>query len=92
VAQYDEQLNAYSFTADGTAPITVRWAEPVTLERSVPAAPTASHRLGFVHSSPLPALESLAGEGKDLRIDDYIVVFLFESELDPLYVIFTNRR
>ena len=92
VAQYDEQLNAYSFTTDGTAPITVRWAEPVTLERSVPAAPTASHRLGFVHSSPLPALEPLAGEGKDLRIDNYIVVFPFESELDPLYVMFTNRR
>jgi hypothetical protein len=91
VAQYDEQLNTYSFTADGTAPITVRWSDPVTLERSVPAAPTASPRLGFVQSSPVPTLEPLASEGKDLRIDDYIVVFPSESELDPLYVIFTSR-
>ncbi|WP_263596468.1 S-type pyocin domain-containing protein [Pseudomonas fluorescens] len=27
-----------------------------------------------------------------MRIDDYIVVFPFESQLDPLYVMFTNRR
>lgn len=92
VAQYDEQLNAYCFTADGSAPITVRWSDPVTLERSVPAARTASRRLGFVQSSPLPAIEPLMGEGIDLQIDDYIVVFPFESELDPLYVMFTHRR
>ena len=68
------------------------WSDPATLERSVPAAPTVSPRLGFVQSSPVPTLEPLAGEGKDLRIDDYIVVFPSESELDPLYVIFTSRR
>jgi hypothetical protein len=39
-----------------------------SIEFAVPAAPPASHRLGFVHSSPLPTLEPLRATGTTWRL------------------------
>lgn len=87
-AQRTERRNTFSFTADDAAPITVYWSAPVTLETIPPVAPAPS-RLGFVRSSPVPVLEISMG---DVRFDDYIVVFPIEAGLDPLYVMFRDRR
>jgi hypothetical protein len=91
-AKYDEQLNMLSFTADGLAPATVCWSVPATQESRVPEAQRPSNRVGLAYSSPIPALALIAGEGANARADDYIVVFPANSGLDPLYVMFRNRR
>lgn len=88
-AQHNERLNTFSFTADDAAPITVDWSAPVTLDASPPVSPAPSRRLGFVRSSPVPVLETSVG---DVRFDDYIVVFPIEAGLDPVYVMFRDRR
>ncbi|MEO8646962.1 bacteriocin immunity protein [Pseudomonas sp.] len=88
-AQHNERLNTFSFTADDAAPITVDWSAPVTLDASPPVAPAPSRRLGFVLSSAVPVLETSMG---DVRFDDYIVVFPIEAGLDPVYVMFRDRR
>jgi hypothetical protein len=88
-AQHNERLNTFSFTADDAAPITVDWSAPATLDASPPVAPAPSRRLGFGRSSPVPVLETSVG---DVRFDDYIVVFPIEAGLDPVYVMFRDRR
>lgn len=89
-ARQDEQPGTFSFTADGAAPITVLWSGQVALETDSSMA-GVPNRLGCIYSSPVPPLESLIAK-EDLRFDDYIVVFPVESGLDPLYVMFRDRR
>lgn len=89
-ARQDEQPGTFSFTADGAAPITVSWFDQVALETDSSRV-GIPNRLGFIYSSPVPPLESLIDK-EDLRFDDYIVVFPVESGLDPLYVMFRDRR
>ncbi|MGV8887614.1 MAG: bacteriocin immunity protein [Pseudomonas sp.] len=90
-AIWDEHLNAFSFTADGTAPVTVSWLAPVTLENTPDLTPASQNRLGFLLSPPVPLLETFS-DIKATRFDDYVVVFPADSGLDPLYVMFRDRR
>ncbi|VVN04809.1 bacteriocin immunity protein [Pseudomonas fluorescens] len=89
-ARQEEQSGALSFTADGDAPITVSWLDQVALETDSSMA-GKPNRLGFIYSSPVPRLEPPIDK-ENLRFDDYIVVFPIESGLDPLYVMFRDRR
>ncbi|MGE8150346.1 bacteriocin immunity protein [Pseudomonas vancouverensis] len=89
-AQHDLQRNTLSFTADGTAPFTVNWMLPVSLEASVPGAPAPSTRVGLAYSLPVPTFGSVIDQSESERIEDYIVVFPAGTGLDPLYVMLRN--
>lgn len=89
-AQYDQQRNSFSFTVDGTTPVTVCWSAPVRLESQTPAAQLPLRRLGFVQSLTVPLVEPLTVEGTTTRFADYIVVFPDDSGLDPLYIMLST--
>lgn len=88
-AQRDGNGRSFSFTADGVAPITVLWADPIPPHDGSSTTSTPN-RLRIVQSPPVPRVETSTGIG-DNHFDDYIVVFPPESDLDPLYVMFRNR-
>lgn len=90
-AVWDEHLHAFRFTADGVAPVTINWIAPDTLENIPDLAPTPEYRLGFLRSSPASLLEPFS-DIEATRFDDYVVVFPPGSGLDPLYVMFRDRR
>jgi hypothetical protein len=90
-ARQGEHPDSFCFVADGVAPITVSWSAPASLGERAPTGSTPANRLGFVHSLPVPLLEPLIDK-ESLRFDDYIVVFPVESGLDPVYVMFRDRR
>jgi hypothetical protein len=90
-AIWNEQLKTYCFTADGTAPMIVSWSVPATLETTSTLAPAPEYRLGFLRSSPVPVLESFSDLAA-IGFDDYVVVFPPASGLDPLYILFRDRR
>lgn len=90
LAHYDEQTKAFTFTTDGTAPITVQWIAPVTLDPLVAAK--TPNRLGFVYASSLPEMETLPQVAEGATFDDYVVVFPSDAGLDPLYVTFRSRH
>lgn len=91
VANRGKQPNSFSFTADGSAPITVCWSAPTHIETHVPVAPTPTRRVGFVYSSPVPTLDLMSSDVERTPIDDYIVVFPSEAGIDPLYIVFGGR-
>ncbi|WP_339499294.1 bacteriocin immunity protein [Pseudomonas silesiensis] len=88
-AQREEELNSFSFTAEGAAPISVHWPAPVSLETIPLTAPALVRPVEFVQSLAVPTLEPFTGE-EDARFDDYIIVFPVESGFDPLYIMFRN--
>lgn len=90
-AVWNEQLKTYCFTADGPASMTVSWNAPANLEAISTLAPAPEYRLGFLRSSPAPLLESFS-DMAEIRFDDYVVVFPPASGLDPLYIMFRDRR
>ncbi|MHC8339548.1 S-type pyocin domain-containing protein [Pseudomonas sp. HLT2-19-2] len=90
-AVWDEHLHAFRFTADGVAPVTINWIAPDTLENIPDLAPAPEYRLGFLRSLPTPLFEPFS-DIEATRFDDYVVVFPTDSGLDPLYVIFRDRR
>lgn len=90
-AVWDERLSAFSFTADGTVPVTVSWLTPVTLENIPALAPPLESRIGVLQSPVVPLLETF-NHVDAIQFDDYVVVFPMDSGLDPLYVMFRDRR
>lgn len=90
-AVWDEHLHEFRFTADGVAPVTIRWIAPDTLKNIPDLAPAPEYRLGFLRSPSAPLLEPFS-DIKAIHFDDYVVVFPPESGLDPLYVMFRDRR
>ncbi|WP_460146148.1 bacteriocin immunity protein [Pseudomonas sp. S2_A02] len=90
-AVWNEQLKTYCFTADGSAPMIVSWSAPATLETTSTLAPAPEYRLGFLRSSSVPLLESFSDMAA-IRFDDYVVVFPPATGLDPLYIMFRDRR
>lgn len=90
-AVWNERLNAFTFTADGPAPLTVNWQAPVTPDSPPDLAPASEKRLGFLVSPPVPLLETFR-DVQAIQFDDYVVVFPADSGLDPLYVMFRDRR
>lgn len=90
-AVWNEQLHSYCFTADGPAPETVCWSAPAPFATASTQAPAPEYRLGFLRSSPVPLLESFSDMAA-IRFDDYVVVFPPASGLDPVYIMFRDRR
>ncbi|MHC8371860.1 bacteriocin immunity protein [Pseudomonas sp. MDT1-85] len=90
-AVWNEHLKTYCFTADGPAPMIVSWSAPANLEAILTLAPAPEYRLGFLRSLPVPVLESFSDMAA-IRFDDYVVVFPPASGLDPLYIVFRDRR
>ena len=90
-AVWDEAGRAFRLTTDGPQPRVIEWTGEDSLE-----APLASERnrldsAGFIQSSPVPTLAAFDSiEG--VRFDDYVVVFPQDSGLEPLYVVFNDRR
>jgi hypothetical protein len=87
----DEHLNRYSFTSDGSAPTTVSWTPPIALENTTPVELNLPNRMGFIETPPLPLLEPFVAI-EEVQFDDYIVVFPADCGLDPVYVMFKDRR
>jgi hypothetical protein len=90
-AVWHEDERVYRFTTDGPQPDMIEWTYPSGLE-----APTASKQdrldsTGFVRSSPVPEL-ALFDSVEAVRFDDYVVVFPPDSGLEPVYVLFNDRR
>jgi hypothetical protein len=90
-AIWDEHLNRYSFTTEGPAPTTVSWLPPTVLESSTPVERNPPNRMGFIQTPPVPLLEPFVAM-EEVQFDDYIVVFPPDSGLDPVYVMFKDRR
>ena len=90
-ATRDEHLNRYSFTAEGPVPTNVYWTPPTVLENSAPAERNLPNRMGSIQTPPLPLLEPFIAI-EEVQFDDYIVVFPPGSGLDPVYVMFKDRR
>lgn len=90
-AVWNEQLKTYCFTADGPVPAIVSWSAPANLETISTLTPSPEYRLGFLRSLPAPLLESFSDIAA-IRFDDYVVVFPPASGLDPLYIMFRDRR
>ncbi|WP_256590201.1 S-type pyocin domain-containing protein [Pseudomonas sp. Irchel 3A7] len=91
LARQEQGTSAFSFTADGTAPITIFWSRSIILASSSPEKRSQPRPLSFVQSPPVPLLEPLSNN-EVVHFDDYIVVFPDEAGLDPLYVMFRDRR
>lgn len=89
-AVWKDSMQAYCFTTDGLAPVTVSWRAPAALDTTSIQGSATEYRLGFLQSAPVPLLESFVGM-TEIKFDDYIVVFPAGSGLDPLYVMFRDR-
>lgn len=90
-AVWNEQANAFRMTTDDPHSTMIEWALPGTNDGPVASNQDRLDSTGFVRSSPVPTLESLDSID-EVRCDDYIVVFPHDSGLDPVYVLFNDRR
>ncbi|WP_323154726.1 bacteriocin immunity protein [Pseudomonas alvandae] len=91
-AVWQEGERAYRFTSDGPQPSVIEWTELHDgLEASVAPKPDRLDSTGFARSSPVPEL-ALFDSAEEVRFDDYVVVFPPDSGLEPVYVLFNDRR
>lgn len=91
-AVWQEGERAYRFTSDGPQPSVIEWTELHDgLEASVAPKPDRLDSTGFARSSPVPELASFDSI-EEVRFDDYVVVFPPDSGLEPVYVLFNDRR
>ncbi|CAN1601875.1 bacteriocin immunity protein [Pseudomonas mediterranea] len=90
-AVWHEAEKVYRFTTDNSQGAVIEWAQPLGLGASVETRLDRLDSTGFVHSSPVPELASFDSV-EEVRFDDYIVVFPCDSGLEPLYVLFNDRR
>ncbi|MNX29581.1 Colicin-E2 immunity protein [compost metagenome] len=91
LARQEQGAQSFSFTADGTAPVTICWSNAPSLGNSQLRDPAQSNPLSFIQSPPVPILEPLS-DNKGAHFDDYIVVFPAEARLNPVYVMLRNRQ
>lgn len=90
-AVWHEDERAYRFTTDGPQPDMIEWTYPSGLEASTVSKQDRLDSTGFVRSSPVPEL-ALFDSAEEVRFDDYVVVFPPDSGLEPVYVLFNDRR
>jgi len=90
-AVWHEDERAYRFTTDGPQPDMIEWTYPSGLEASTASKQDRLDSTGSVRSSPVPELASFDSV-EEVRFDDYVVVFPPKSGLEPVYVIFNDRR
>ncbi|MCW1244223.1 bacteriocin immunity protein [Pseudomonas sp. SAICEU22] len=90
-AVWHEDERAYRFTTDGPQPDMIEWTYPRGLEAPAVSKQDRLDSTGFVRSSPVPEL-ALFDSVEAVRFDDYVVVFPPDSGLEPVYVLFNDRR
>jgi hypothetical protein len=91
LAVWQEGERAYRFTSDGPQPSVIEWTQPHGLEAAVAPKSDRLDSTDFVRSSPVPELATFDAI-EEVRFDDYVVVFPTESGLEPVYVLFNDRR
>jgi len=90
-AVWNEAGQAFRLTTDNPQPRVIEWTFANTMEASMPSEQNRLDSAGFIHSLPVPTLESSDSIG-EVGFDDYVVVFPQDSGLEPLYVVFNERR
>lgn len=88
-AVWHEAGRVFRFTADGSQPRVIEWTRADSLEAPVESERNRLDSAGFIHSSPVPTLESF-NSIEEVRFDDYVVVFPLGSGLEPVYVVFNG--
>lgn len=88
-AGWDASLQAFLFTSEGAAPVTVQWQTgSAPYARRDPSSPSS---IGFLSMPLVPLIERFADLAQ-VKFDDYIVVFPHNSGLSPVYIMFRDRR
>jgi hypothetical protein len=90
-AIWDDRLNAFCFSTDAAVPVAVRWVSPGVSDTPAGLVPATASKLGFLLSAPVPVLDVI-DDIETVQFDDYVVVFPSNSGLDPLYVMFRDKR
>jgi hypothetical protein len=90
-AIWDDRLNAFCFSTDAAVPVAVRWVSPGVSDTPAGLVPAPESKLGFLLSAPVPVLDVI-DDIETVQFDDYVVVFPSNSGLDPLYVMFRDKR
>ncbi|WP_433860561.1 bacteriocin immunity protein [Pseudomonas thivervalensis] len=91
LAVWDEAGRAFRLTTDGPHARVIEWTRADSLAAPVASEQSRLDSAGFIHSSPVPTLASFDSI-ENVRFDDYIVVFPQDTGLEPLYVVFNDRR
>ncbi|KHK63120.1 bacteriocin immunity protein [Pseudomonas frederiksbergensis] len=91
LAVWDEAGRAFRLTTDGSQPQVIEWTSADSLEAPIASEQSRLDSAGFIHSSPVPTLETFESI-EEVRFDDYVVVFPQNSGLEPVYVVFNDRR
>lgn len=88
-AVWDATQQAFVFTSEGRAPVTVYWQKGVASY-----APNDLSRPPGTSYLNIPSVPLIARfeDLEQLQFDDYIVVFAAGSGLEPLYLMFRDRR
>ncbi|MBC3366058.1 S-type pyocin domain-containing protein [Pseudomonas sp. SWRI154] len=90
-AVWHEDERVYRLTTDGPQSSVAEWALPRGVESTATPKQDRLDSAGFVQSSPVPELASFDSV-EEVRFDDYVVVFPHDSGLEPVYVMFNDRR
>lgn len=91
LAAWDEVGRFFRLTTDGPQPRVIEWSRADSLAAPIASEQNRLDSAGFIHASPVPTLASFDSI-EDVRFDDYVVVFPQESGLEPVYVVFNDRR
>ncbi|WP_434698396.1 bacteriocin immunity protein [Pseudomonas sp. D1-1] len=91
LAVWDGAGRFFRLTTDGPQPRVLEWTFADSMEASMASEQNRLDSAGFIHSSPVPTLESFDSIG-EVGFDDYVVVFPQDSGLEPLYAVFNERR
>ncbi len=88
-AAWDESEQSWIFVSDDNSPITIAWRGDV---RAYTAHdPDRPSSIGHLSIHSVPALLPFSGI-EEIRFDDYVVVFPLAAGIDPVYVMFRDRR
>jgi hypothetical protein len=90
-AVWDEAGRTFRLSTDGPHARIIEWTRADSLAAPVASEQSRLDSAGFIHSSPVPTLASFDSI-EDVRFDDYVVVFPQDSGLEPVYVVFNDRR
>ena len=93
-ASWDSHHHAFSFTADGLLPSTVRWATTPTdqtVEQPIIEGVDVRRKISAIQVPSVPLLEVNPAMA-DVEFDDYVVVFPEGSGIEPVYLMFKDAR
>ncbi|MCQ6255028.1 S-type pyocin domain-containing protein [Pseudomonas sp. Q11] len=91
LAVWDEVRRVFRLTTDGPQARVIEWTRADSLEAPIASEQNRLDSAGFIHASPVSTLETFESV-EEVRFDDYVVVFPQDSGLEPVYVVFNDRR